>query len=383
LQEIIENFVKPFVLSRAPLLRVGLINSGEQSRILMVDMHHIIADAVSQNVLYRDFLAFYNSRRLTPLKIRYKDYSQWQKLEMKEAKIKQQEAYWLGQFEGDITGMNLPADYPRPPFYSVEGSVVRFEIGKEETGALKKTAESEGCTMFIVMLAIYNILLSKICGQSDLIIGTLIAGRRHTELQPLIGMFVNMLALRNFPAANKTFVDFLREVKNRTARAFENQDYPFEDLVDKLEMNREVNRNPLVDVVISIVSTEESPLQMPTGSREAAPGYREDPTAYGRNITRFDLHLFGAVEKDRISFVLIYKTTLFKKETIERLCAYFKEIVASAAAGSNKKIEEIEIISDEKRSRLIEKLGDKRRSLSPRQKKEQPEIAEMAADFDY
>ena len=380
--EIVNNFIKPFHLKNAPLLRVGVIEPGQGRQILMVDMHHIISDEVSHRILYRDFMALYAGKELPPLKIQYKDYSQWQNRELKKAKIKKQENYWLNQFKGKIPIINLPIDYPRPPVYSIEGSSLGFKIGEQETSALKKIAKDENCSMFMVLVTLFNILLSKISGQSDIVVGTPIAGRTHSDLEPIIGIFVNLLALRNFPEKHKSFIQFLREVKNRTLSAFENQDFQVDDLIDVLKLKRELYRNPLFNIVISITNLEESPGETPGN---------ETPTAidgqynYEHNTAKYDLVLLGSILWDRLSFVLVYNTKLFKKETIERIATYFKQVVSSVVLDRNKEISSIAIITDEQRNRLIKRLSEKKGiPFSTNAKEEEPqESVEMAAEFDY
>jgi fengycin family lipopeptide synthetase D len=200
-ENIVQNFVRPFDLSRVPFFRVGLIKRAEDRSILLVDMHHIITDGISSRILIKEFMALYGGEELPPLTLQYKDYALWQNSEKQRQSLKQQEAYWLKQLAGEIPVLDLPLDYHRPPVQSFEGRTLPFEIEYEERKALEKTASGEGVTLFTLVLAIYNTLLAKLSGQEDIIVGIDVAGRRHAELEPIIGMFVNALALRNFPGA--------------------------------------------------------------------------------------------------------------------------------------------------------------------------------------
>ncbi|MCK5057807.1 MAG: amino acid adenylation domain-containing protein, partial [Candidatus Aminicenantes bacterium] len=226
---IIDRFVRPFDLSRAPLLRAGLIDTGSDEHILMVDMHHIAADGVSHGILIRDFTFLYEGRELHPLQTRYRDFSEWQKnrKQVETGQLKKQEEFWLGEFPGDIPVLNLPTDYVRPALQSFEGRVVRFTIAGNEKKALNRLALEQEVTLYMIVLALFNVLLAKLSGQEDIVVGSPTAGRDHADLQKVIGMFVNTLTLRSHPVAEKTFIDFLKEVKEKTLRAFENQDYPF------------------------------------------------------------------------------------------------------------------------------------------------------------
>ncbi|MCP5050465.1 MAG: hypothetical protein GY940_25095, partial [bacterium] len=209
----------------APLLRVGLNRTREGQYTLFMDMHHIISDGVSHQVFIKDFTAIYSGESLPPLRLQYKDYSQWQAGHKVTGALQKQETFWLQQFKEEIPILDLPTDYPRPTTQSFEGGSSRFEISPDKFRVLKEISAKEGATLYMVLLALINILLSKLSGQEDIVIGTAIAGRRHADLEKIIGMFVNMLALRNSPKGGKTFIQFLNELKNRTLEAFENQEY--------------------------------------------------------------------------------------------------------------------------------------------------------------
>ena len=230
-EKIVRDFVKPFDLSVPPLLRVGLIKVEKQEYILMMDMHHIISDGTSTAILVQEFMALYGGKKLSPMRIRYIDYSQWQQSNRQQEVIKRQEDFWLGEFEGDIIPLNLPTDYPRPEIQSFEGEVISFEVSEEMTAGLGRLALETGATVFMVISAVFNILLAKVTGAEDIIIGTGIEGRRNQDIRSVVGMFVNALALRNFPSPSETFNEFLEDLKENTLLAFENQDYQFEDIV--------------------------------------------------------------------------------------------------------------------------------------------------------
>ncbi|UCH97023.1 MAG: amino acid adenylation domain-containing protein, partial [Candidatus Aminicenantes bacterium] len=363
----IKNFIRPFDLSQAPLLRVGLIHTppfhprGESSGsrcILLMDMHHIISDGTSMGIIVKDLMALYSEEELPPLRVRYKDYSQWQNRanpvkKEKEARVRQ-ETYWLKQFEGNIPVLNLPLDYMRSSVQGFEGRCPGFEIGMEETKALKTLAKKEEATIYIVLLAIFNVFLSKLSSQEDIVVGAPTSGRRHTDLSRVIGMFVNTLALRNYPGGEKTFTGLLREVRDRTLAAFDNQDYQYDDLVEQLSakgtITRDVNRNPLFDVMLALQNIEIPGIEIP--------GLKLIPGEYERNTSRFDM-TFQAVEQEgKLDFIVEYRTTLFKKETIQRFTCYFKELVSTILEAPERKIVEIEIIPGEEKKRILYEFND-------------------------
>ncbi|MCP4156737.1 MAG: amino acid adenylation domain-containing protein, partial [bacterium] len=251
-QEAGNRFIRPFDLSKPPLMRAGLVeiggttNTAQKTRnILMIDMHHIITDGESNRRLVKDFIALQSEVELPGLYIQYKDYSQWRNSPKEQERLKRQEAYWKKQFEGEIPVLEIPIDYSRPAIQRFEGNTIEIEISAATATALKTAAMNENVTLFMMLLTLANIYLSKLTGQEDIVIGTPVAGRGHADLEQVIGMFVNTLALRNKPTGEKTVKQFLAEVKNKTLEAFENQDYPFEQLVNKIEVNRDAGRNPL------------------------------------------------------------------------------------------------------------------------------------------
>jgi iturin family lipopeptide synthetase B len=352
------EFIRPFDLSRAPLLRVGLIKllhtpaalRGHPSQegiegkyLLLVDMHHIVSDAVSQELLIGDFAALYSGRELPVLKIQYKDFSAWQDSRLAKETIKHQEQFWLNEFSGEIPVLDLPADYPRPAFQTFAGRHIRFEIPGPEETRLKTLALEEGATLFVIFLAVTTIFLSKLTGLEDIIIGIPIAGRRHPDLEQIIGMFVNTLALRNYPAGEKTFVEFLSCLKEHTLTAFENQDYPFDELVEKLPIKRDPSRNPLFDVMFAwqkgLGKERKSPLP---GDNDYLESTDYD---YENRTSKFDLSL-DVVERDKLLFILEYNTQLFKPESIDQFIVYFKQIVTAVISNKHIKLSEIAISHD-------------------------------------
>ncbi|MBG9807845.1 peptide synthetase, partial [Bacillus subtilis] len=227
-QEAAAAFIKPFDLSQAPLFRAQIVKVSDERHLLLVDMHHIISDGVSVNILIREFGELYNNRKLPALRIQYKDYAVWQEGFKTGDAYKTQEAYWLKQLEGELPVLDLPADHARPPVRSFAGDKVSFTLEPEVASGLHKLARENGSTLYMVLLAAYTAFLSRLSGQEDIIVGSPIAGRPHKDLEPILGMFVNTLALRTRPEGGKPFVQYLQEVRETALEAFEHQDYPFE-----------------------------------------------------------------------------------------------------------------------------------------------------------
>jgi amino acid adenylation domain-containing protein len=369
----ISSFIRPFDLSRAPLLRVGLIKllhtpaplrgrpssipptpaalrshpSQEGTSILTVDMHHIIADGISLRIFTKEFVTLYQSQPLSPLRLQYKDYSQWQTNEEERKAIGKQQEFWLKQFEGEIPVLALPLDFARPAVQRFEGRTVTFEIDKAETAALRRIAAAEGATLFMVLITLYTIFLSKITNQEDIVIGTPVSGRRHTDLEPIIGMFVNTLALRNYPTGEKDFHAFLVETKESMLKAFDNQLYPFEDLVEELgpQVNKDVSRNPLFDVMFVLDDGDTFDIKIP--------GLQLLSYPYENRTAKFDLTLQAIQLEQGLCFNLEYSTSLFKEETSQRFTGYFKRVVSAVLEDIKKKISAVEIISPAEKKQLL------------------------------
>lgn len=331
--------VQPFDLSRAPLFRVALLGYENRKTILMIDIHHIITDGTSQEIILNEFAVLYRGGELPALTLQYKDWVEWQNLEEQERLVNKQQEFWLKEFSGTIPCLNLPADYKRPDIQSFEGDCIHFIIRGEETQLLKSMALKEEVTLFIMLLAILYVLLSKLSGDEDIVIGIPTAGRRHADLQSIAGMFVNTLALRIFPGREKKFKCFLKEVKDKTVGAFDNQEYPFDDLVKEVLQEREANRNPLFDVMFVFYSYLLPPGEFPEARLPTKPELYE----YEQNTSQNDLHLAVIDRDEELFFSFTYCTKLFKKETIKLFTKNFQEIVSIVIKNVEIKLEDIHI----------------------------------------
>ncbi|HLP46244.1 MAG TPA: amino acid adenylation domain-containing protein, partial [Candidatus Kapabacteria bacterium] len=346
----VKDFIRPFKLDQAPLLRVGLVKIAEQRHVLMIDMHHIISDGISIVTFAKECMGLYAGELLPGLSIQYKDYSEWYNSEKKKENIKKQATYWLKEFAGDIPVLGLPLDYERPSLQSFEGSSIDFSIDEKTFLPLKHLALEEEATVFMVVLAVFNILLAKLSGQEQIIVGTPTSGRRHARLEPVIGMFLNTLVIRNFPQDEKTFKEFLKDVKEKALNAFENQDYQFEDLVEHVSVTRDISRNPLFDVMFNLDNINVRPGKIP---EIIIPHLKLRPYKIENMEANFDLTLKGSEGVNELLLSFYYCTQLFKKGTIERFVKYFNRIIACVLENSRQKISEISIITDEEKKQVL------------------------------
>ncbi|MCP5053870.1 MAG: amino acid adenylation domain-containing protein, partial [bacterium] len=348
---IIQDFVRPFDLTEAPLLRVGLAKIKDKTHMLMVDMHHIISDGVSHAILVNDFLSLYQGNPLSPVPVQYKDYALWQASEKERGTLIKQEKYWLRQYAEEIPVLNLPIDHSRPAAQSFEGDTIGFEIVASDTMALRALALEQESTIYMVLLSIYNVLLTKLSGQETIVVGTPVAGRGHLELQDVIGMFVNTLALVNEPGADKSFTGFLKEVRQQTLEAFENQDYPFEDLVDRVVESRDMSRNPLFDVMLVLQNMSVLHSKIP---EVKAPAPKLMSYEFENKTSKFDLTFTGIETGDKLHFNVEYCTALFEEQTILRFIEYFKRIVMEVTGEPLILLAGIEIMSPGEKETILQ-----------------------------
>ncbi|WP_346940202.1 amino acid adenylation domain-containing protein [uncultured Clostridium sp.] len=347
---IVDNFIKPFNLEKAPLFRVELVELKDKN-YLLIDMHHIISDGVSMSILIKDFTSLYNGEDLEPLKLQYKDFAVWQNNFLKSEEMRKQEKYWIDRFSGEIPVLNIPTDYERPIIQSFDGDSVSFEIDEITTKALRKLSRETGATMHMVLLSAFNILLSKYSGQDDIVVGIPIAGRPHADLQNMMGMFVNTLALRNEPKGNKQYLDFLEEVKENSLNAYDNQSYQFEELVEKLNIKRDTSRNPLFDVMFNMIDTV---ADISIGLGDLLLNQYDT----GNKVSKFDLTLNVLEEVNILKFSIDYCSKLFNKETIERLNSHYVRVLDNITNNTRIKICEINLLTETERNRMMYGFND-------------------------
>jgi len=333
---IMDSFTQPFDLTRAPLLRMALVKVEGGKYVLMVDMHHLISDGLSLGILIRDFERILGNNPLSPLRIQYKDFSHWRNSYSVKNALKSQEQYWLNQLAGELPVLNIPTDFSRTRIRDFEGRTMNFQIDKETTERLNILAKEEDLTVFIALFSLFNVLLSNLSLQEDIVVGTDVAGRNHAHLEPIVGMFVNTLVIRTYPNSEKSFQVFLSEVREKILDAFENQDYPLEELVGKLDVNREPGRNPLFDVMFSYEKVDAGPAA--DESKETAPAYK-----YINKTAKFELALFALEMKNKLYCCFEYSNRLFKEERIRNFIGFFQEILAALLEDRTTKLKDIPI----------------------------------------
>lgn len=343
---IVKEFIRPFDLSQAPLFRIGLVKLGTKKNLILFDIHHIIADGTSTAILVNEFIEFYQGNRLPELKIQYKEYAVWQNRLVTENYLQKQEEFWLKMFHDEIPILNLPLDYPRPELQSFIGDSIYFETEPELTVLLKKLAQETGTTLYMVLLASYYTLLFKYTGQEDIIVGVPLSSRSHLDLENVIGMFVNTLAFRNYPKGRMTFHDFLGEVRQNVLEVYENQEYQFEELVEKVKIQRDLTRNPLFDTMFVLQNYN---FRRPV----ALKGLTFAPYEFEKKISRFDLSLEAYELGDQVEFNLEYCSLLFKRDTMERLIEHFLNTLRTVAQNSGQLLSQMDLLTAAEKRKLL------------------------------
>ncbi|OLP64678.1 Polyketide synthase PksJ [Bacillus pumilus] len=334
-KQVMDQFLTAFTLSEAPLMRVGVMKIAEEEFVLMLDMHHIISDGLSQDILVHDFMQLYDGRTLEPLPLQYKDFSEWQNDMLGSDELNESSDYWKNRLRG-APALDLPTDYDRPKVRQFCGGHYTFRIEEAELNALKEVMLKEDATLFMGLLSLYQILLHKLSGQSDITVGVPVAGRKQEELQQVIGVFVNMLPIRLYPKAEMTYGEFLRDVKAHVLRDFGHQDYQYEQMVQDLQLSRDVSRNLIFDAVFALQNMNQPELKVG--------GLTFSDYPYETGTSRFDLLWIAYEQEDGLFSTIEYNTELFTEETIQRIAGLLKEIMRAVTEDAVK-LKDIELTS--------------------------------------
>ncbi len=347
---IIHDFVRPFDLGKAPLIRVGLVEITGAEYVLMVDMHHIISDGTSIGVLIKDFIRFYEGAAPVPVDYSYIDYADSLSAGSYKEKIAKERAFWLNKFSGELNRSDLPKDFSRPLVRSYRGASIGCELNSTEARELAAMAEKMNCSLFMVVMSVYNILLSKLSNTADIVVGIPVSNRPHADLEDTIGMFVNTLAMRSNVSGDLRFSDFLSSVKTDTLGYFEHQAYQYEDLISDLKLERDSSRNPLFDVMLAYQNFELPEL--------AFSGVTMKPWKVDQTIAKFDLVLQVEETPGNLRFKFDYSTDIFRADTIERFAGYFRNIVTAVLANPSICIADIDPLSKEDTHQLLHTFND-------------------------
>lgn len=351
--EILENLATrevkiPFDISILPLIRVTLIESAKEEYIFIINMHHIISDGWSMNILLDELSGFYNSSldnikfSLSELPNQYSDFAEWQKRMDWSPSFQEQLDYWMTQLEGDLPNLNLPYDKPRPAIQTPEGSNELFFLSKDITNKLNSFGIKMGSTFFMTMLASFQVFLSKYSGIDDIIIGSPVSNRPALG-ENLIGNFLNIVPLRTNISDFPDFMTLLQNARKTTIEALKNWDMPFEKIVEVLKIKRDLSRNPVFQVMLQL---------LPRFSFELR-GFYITNFFFDTGYSQLDLSLHLYQSEDGYNCRLEYDTDLFQKDTIRRMITNFRYLLMSLANNPHQKISEISIVNPEEKNKLL------------------------------
>ncbi|SEG59296.1 non-ribosomal peptide synthetase [Paenibacillus sp. UNC499MF] len=374
--------VRPFDLRKAPLIRAFLATDGESRHTLLLDMHHIVTDGVSMNVMARDFGQLYQGGSLQPLPIHYKDAAVWQQEWMGSEARERQEQYWASELAGTLPVLQLPTDYPRPPEQSFEGAKLAMPVPAELAEGVRAAAEQWDVTPFHIWLAAYHTLLHLMTGQDDLIVGTPIAGRFHPATESLVGMFVNTLPIRSRPSGELPFKAFAEQLKETALAAMDNGLLPFEHMVTMLEVPRDLSRNPLFDTMFVMQHKEME--------QSAADALQFEAQVPDNRVSKLDLTFeFADQGAKGAALTIEYATALFKEDSIRRMAEWYFRIAGLALAEPDRRLGGIGLLDTEaadKQSQAFNRTaapyasGDTVEIYLERQAAETPQAVAVAAE---
>ncbi|BCA29115.1 non-ribosomal peptide synthase/polyketide synthase [Metapseudomonas otitidis] len=347
---------RPFDLERGPLLRVRLLELGEDDRVLVLTQHHIVSDGWSMQLMVEELITLYQGFRLghdaklPPLAIQYADYAAWQRQWMEAGERERQLAYWTTQLGGEQPLLELPAARPRPALRSAQGARLSLELGGALFARLKQLAQREGCSPFMLLLASFQLLLQRYCGQGDIRVGVPSANRNRAETERLLGFFVNTQVLRAQVENDAAFVDLLQQTRQAALAAQAHQDLPFEQLVDALQPERSLSHSPLFQVMFNYqVSAGEV-----GGLAAVLPGLRVEPVHWAMPTTQFDLSLDCTEHPRGLSASLIYATDLFDAERIQRMAVHWQNLLAAIAEQPRSRLGDLPMLTASERERAIQ-----------------------------
>jgi amino acid adenylation domain-containing protein len=347
-----EEARRPFDLSAGPLFRAALLRVGEEDRVLLLSMHHIVSDGWSMGVLFRELSALYAAYRegrespLRELSVQYADYAVWQREQLEGDMLDRQLSYWRERLAGAPKVLDLPTDRPRPAVRTHRGASVSTELSAEVLEGLQALGRSEGATLYMTLLGAFQVLLSRYSGSEDVVVGSSIAGRTRGEVEALIGFFVNTLVLRTDLSGDPSFREVLRRVREVTLGAYEHQELPFEKLVAELQPERSMSHSPLFQVSFSLNNAE--------GSGPGLSGLRTGSAYAGSEAAKFDLSL-GFVKSERgLRAGLSYSTDLFDEGTARRMLQHLERVLEQVAADGDLLVSELGLLGEAERALVLE-----------------------------
>ncbi|HYF30282.1 MAG TPA: non-ribosomal peptide synthase/polyketide synthase [Chitinophagaceae bacterium] len=353
--EIQLSSAEPFDLERGPLLKVKLLRIKDDEHLFLFNIHHIISDEWSINVLVREVLALYDAYRsgkadvLPPLRIQYKDYAAWQLQELSGESLATHQQYWLNKLSGELPVIELAGDRPRPPVKTYNGKQCYRWLPTARLEKFSALNREQDATLFMGLVAIVKLLLYRYTGQQDIIVGSPVAGREHPDLEDQIGFYVNTLVLRTQFNAGAGFRGLLQEVKQTALEAYNHQVYPFDRLVEDLDLSRDMSRSAIFDVMVSLENLDEEG----KSDTPALDGVEISDSALVVPISKFDLTFHFGERPDGLQLSIEYNTDIFNEARIEKMCYHLDRLLGAISDDPDKALDEYEYLADEEVDQLL------------------------------
>ncbi len=350
-QLIDEEGAKPFELGEGPLMRVSLVRLAEDDHVLLLTQHHIISDGWSVGVLTRELGQFYQTaltdgdEPLPPLPLQYADYAAWQRQWLSGETLAEQVRYWRHTLEGAPVLLEMPTDHPRPAVQDYLGGFVPLMLDADLTAGLKALCLKQGTTLFMALLAAWSLVLARLSGQADVVIGVPSANRGQQELEGLIGFFVNTLALRMTQTGEPSVAQWLQQAREVTLSAQEHQDLPFEQVVESLNPPRSLAHSPLFQVLFAWEQDQDSELILP--------GIEVSPVQGDHHVAKFDVQLALSEEHGQIVGGLEYASALFEADSVKQMGEYLRRVLAQMIENPGRSLQSIGLLSVEQRERMV------------------------------
>jgi len=349
IDQFVDGFMQPFDLAHPPLYRIGLAKTGSDRWFMIMDFHHIMADGLSMNVLVQELLTLYSGGTLSPVRTQYHSFAEYERNFATSDDFARQEQWWLKKFAGELPSMELPLDYPRPPEQTFVGKVMRIVIDQENTAQIQSFARVSGVSTFMVLLTAFKSMLHRLTGKTDITVGIPAGARPGSAFDNCFGMFANTLVLRATVTAETRFEDLMHEIRRDNLGSYEHANYPFELLVKKLNIPREMNRNPLFDIQVIYEKGDGRAFHMDDVSFAI---YDLD-----KKTSQFDLTFEVIEEGGVLKLNVEYNTDLLRTETVANWMGYFHQILKAGLAAASVKISDIDLISEEEKEYLVQKLN--------------------------
>ncbi|WP_133054857.1 non-ribosomal peptide synthetase, partial [Niastella populi] len=350
---------RPFDLARGPLLRAALLQVEEEEYVFYFNMHHIVSDGWSVSVLSKDVFKYYEAYKagkepqIKELRIQYRDYSAWQLTQLDQASFKAHKKYWVDKLSGELPLLDLPATRQRPKVRTYNGHTLATYLDKATTAKLKDYIQEKGGSLFMGLLASWNVLMYRYTSQKDIIIGTPVAGREHADLEDQIGFYVNTLVLRNEVNPEESFDRFYHALKGYTLKSYNHQMYPFDRLVEELDLQRDTSRNAVFDVMLTLQSNAAGIEEV-----EISEESLNQIVDQGFSTSKFDIEIRAQEIDAYLSLKIIFNPDVYEKTMVEGLIRHYRQLLSALLEAPEEKISTINYLSEDEKHKLLVTFND-------------------------